>query len=96
MFHYEFDNDALGSLSNYFKDRTQVVKIKNFKSNKVQLDWGVPQGSVLGPLFFLIFINELAFILKRLRTKKFADDTTLYKSSDNFDKLVKSMTLFKS
>ena len=88
LFHYGFDNDSMGLLSNYFKDRSQVVKIKEHKSGPVNLKLGVPQGSILGPLFFLIFINDLAFILKRLKTKYFADDTTLYKSGTCLIKLI--------
>ena len=48
---------------------------------------GVPQGSVLGPLFFLIFINDLAFIME-LKCKIFADETTLYDSDKDLTTLI--------
>ncbi len=47
----------------------------------------MPKGSVLGPLFFLIFINDLPFLLELL-CKLFADDTTLYLLGDNFESLI--------
>ena len=73
---------------NYFKNRKQKVKIKNCLSDLLDILLGVPQGSVLGPLFFLIFINDLAFIIKDLVTKLFADDTTLIDTCNNLNSLI--------
>jgi hypothetical protein len=47
----------------------------------------MPQGSVFGPLLFLIYVNDLPFILE-LASKLFADDTTLYDASDNIEVLI--------
>jgi hypothetical protein len=49
---------------------------------------GVPQGNVLGPLFFLIFINDLAFI-SELVCKMFADDTTLVDADEHLETLIR-------
>jgi hypothetical protein len=51
---------------------------------------GVPQGSVLGPLFFLIFINDLAFI-SELVCKMFADDTTLVDADEHLETLIRRL-----
>ena len=76
LVHYGFDNKALSMISNYFTDRFQSVKYDKKLSPLMEISLGVPQGSVLGPLFFLIMINDLACSLD-LMCKLFADDTTL-------------------
>ena len=81
LFHYGFSNKALDLIKNYFFNRQQKVKIKDTFSDLLLNLLGVPQGSVLGPLF-------LAFLLKDLMDKLFADDTTLIDTHDNMDILI--------
>ena len=88
LFHYGFSNEALDLIKNYFYNRKQKVKIKDTFSDLLLNLLGVPQGSVLGPLFFIIFINDLAFLLKDLMAKLFADDTTLIDPHENMDVLI--------
>jgi hypothetical protein len=88
LFHYGFDNSSLNLISDYFKNRKQISKFNGTKSAANNLNLGVPQGSVLGPLFFLIFINDLAYLLKEVNCKLFADDTTLYSSDSHLDVLL--------
>ena len=65
-------------IENWLTGRRQKVCINGIYSDQNNVIRGVPQGSVLGPLLFLIFINDLnENILSRL--KKFADDTKLYR-----------------
>ena len=80
LFHYGFDNSSLKLIINYFFERTMLVKLGSTLSSKSELRLGVPQGSILGPLFFIIFINDLA-IFSELLSILFADDTTLFDSS---------------
>ncbi len=54
LFHYGFSNSAIELIANYFKDRFQSVKYDKKMSPLLSITLGVPQGSVLGPLFFLI------------------------------------------
>ena len=63
---------------NYLTNRTQSAKINNTISTPRHNKYGVPQGSVLWRILFLIYINDLPLIFKILKTKLFADDSTLY------------------
>jgi hypothetical protein len=77
--YYGIDNRWFTS---YLADRTQYVEFKGQNSNKATITVGVPQGSILGPLLFLIFINDLKFA-SNLKTILFADDTTLISIQDS-------------
>ena len=60
----------------------------DFESKNKPTKLGVPQGSSLGSIFFLIFINDLSFFIKNCESKLFADDTTLYKTGANIETLI--------
>ena len=65
-------------LYSYLCDRSQVVKIKGAESNRILIPSGVLQGSILGPIFFAIFINDLSLVVKYCKCLIFADDTKLF------------------
>ena len=71
----------------YLKDRKQYVSIGNVKSDYKNISCGVPQGSVLGPLLFLLYINDLKECLHLLDAHLFADDTNLFYSGKNLKDL---------
>ena len=77
--------------SSYLSNRKQFVVINGFKSSLNDINYGVPQGSVLGPLLFLIYINDLNISVKNSMVHHFADDTNLLYISKSLKTLCKKV-----
>ncbi len=75
----------------YLSNRKMYVKYKGNKSELKHMEYGVPQGSVLGPLLFLILTNDLALSMKKCKSILFADDTTIYCTDKNPRVLIDSI-----
>ena len=85
---YGFDISALKYIYSYLKGRRQCVKINGIQSQFMTILAGVPQGSILGPILFNIFINDFYFFFNTAQLYGFADDNTLSGESDNLEDLV--------
>ena len=75
-------------LKSYLSDRLQYVNMNSIDSQKKSITYGVPQGSVLGPKLFIMYINDVCEILSRMSCVLFADDTSLCCSGTDLDQLL--------
>ena len=87
--HYGVRGCALEWFRSYLSDRKQYVSVNGSNSNLLSITCGVPQGSVLGPLLFLVYINDLPNASKKLNFYLFADDTNIYCESKDLSNLLK-------
>ena len=84
---------ALSWFENYLTNRKQYVQINSNCSNTSNIECGVPQGSILGPLLFIIYVNDARNCLSHSKSILFADDTTIYKKSDCLRQLYKFINI---
>ena len=87
---YGFTLPALKLIHNYLSNRKQRVRVNDSHSLWQDILFGVPQGSILGPLLFNIILADLFFTLNT-EIANYADDTTPYAVSDNIDYLISSL-----
>lgn len=89
--HYGIRGVALDWFKSYFTDRFQQVKYFNSLSKLALIRCGVPQGSILGPLLFLIYINDITTCSNKLTMYLFADDTTVFITNFNYPHLINTI-----
>ena len=88
-----FRGNVLRLLQNYLKDRFQSTLANGFTSKSQKVVCGIPQGSTVGPLMFIIYLNDLSSILQNCKYQLYADDTVLYMSGQEIEPITDNMCI---
>ena len=82
----------LDCFRNYLTDRKQLVSFGQEISDPCLITSGVPQGSILGPLLFVLFVNDLPIVLERFQIQMYADDTVMHFTASNAQEISSTLT----
>lgn len=93
LMHYGINGVILSWFTSYLQSRKQYTLYNGINSKYLNITCGVPQGSILGPLLFLIYVNDLSYISSILNTIMFADDTNFFYSHSNVENLISTVNI---
>ena len=87
--YYNFHSNLINLIANYLTNRKIKVKVNDALSESQEIDVGVPQGSVLGPLLDIIYFNDFNFFQIKSKNFLYADDTTMSCFGHHIDLIIK-------
>ena len=88
---YGFDDNSLSFIRSYLTNRIEKCNIEKHFSNWREITTGVPQDSILGPLLFNIFINDIFRFVETPNICNYADDNTLFAFGKTFDEVTRKL-----
>ena len=81
--HYGLHDNTVAWIKSYLSNRTQKTRVNNCVSSEEFVTYGVPQGSRMGPLLFLLYVNDVNHLNKSTKAKLYADDLVLYSTEND-------------
>ena len=93
LFRYGIQDQPLSWFESYLTNRTQSVSIENHLSSAANISSRVPQGSMLGPLLFILYINDLPLSIGLFSVMLYADDTVIFSAASSIDQLQLNLSL---
>ena len=91
MYNYGIRGIAFKWMESDLSNRRQFVLFKDVRSEYATVTCGVPQGSIMGPLLFLLYVNDIANVSTSLLPILFADDTNVFLTGNNIDQMIEIM-----
>ena len=88
---YGFDHQSLAFIFSYLSGRKHRTKVNNHFSDWSSINYGIPQGSILGPLLFNIYINDIFYFINEDRLANYADDNTSYATEKNIETVLEEL-----
>ena len=93
LYKYGIRGNTLNWFMNYLSNRYQFVSINNTSSSFLRIECGVPQGSILGPILFILYINDLPRVSTKLKFLLYADDTNILYENTDANAIIKTINM---